>query len=145
MIEFEKKLRLYENEDKEYERNKLCEMKLMALYDEHSHQLQNHGNPNTTITISNLSTPNKEHLVSFPCVSDRLTYNMMKEYKGKINMLMCDIILFVRVRSDRTVRNGKITYLHIPDLKDDLFKKLIELRNTDIKEKVHNAPPIMPK
>ena len=145
MIEFEKKLRLYENEDKEYERNKLCEMKLMALYDEHSHQQQNHGNHNTSTTISNLSTHNNEHLVSFPCMSDRLTYNMMKEYKGKINMLKCDIKSFVRVRSDRTVRNGKITYLHIPDLKDDLLKKLIELRNTDIKEKVHNAPPVMPE
>ena len=145
MVEFEKKLRLYENEDKEYERNKLCEMKLMALYDEHSHQQQNHGNHNTSTTISNLSTHNEEHLVSFPCVSDRLTYNMMKEYKGKINMLKCDIKSFVRVRSDRTVRNGKITYLHIPDLKDDLLKKLIELRNTDIKEKVHNAPPVMPE
>ena len=53
---------------------------------------------------------------------------------------------FVRVRSDRNLtQNGKITYINIPDLKDNLMKRLIELRNTDIRDKVYAVPPVMPE
>ena len=107
MVVYRKKLAKYEGEEKDYEGNRVCEMKLMTLLDEPRMKEQpNNGNNNTT--ISTLSTSNEQRL-TFDCISDMLTYDAVKQYKGKINTLKSDMKAFIRVCSQQLVQNGKIT------------------------------------
>ena len=52
---------------------------------------------------------------------------------------------FVHVRSNRIVCNGKSTYPGIPDQKNELLLKLVELHNKVLNEKVYGSPPILPE
>ena len=134
----------FETEDKIYEGNKVCEMKLMAIFDELCFQ-QSMDNSNTDTSAASMLPPNNEKIDTFNCMADKLTYSMVKNYKGKINLLKTDMKSFVRVRSDRVIRNGKITYISIPDLKDELLKKLIEFRTKDVADKAHKVRPLLPE
>ena len=143
-------MELYENEEKEYEGNRVHVKKLIELFHEHccKDQPNNNDNNNKNIastTTSTLPTSNKEDkLHTFHCMSDRLTYKMVKEYQGKSSTLKNDMRSFVRVRSKRDVQNGKITYLDVPDQKDELLVTLIHLRNKAITSKVHEASRALP-
>ena len=145
LVVYHKKMNLYENEEKEYERNKVCEKKLIDLYNEYINKenqaLVNNSNTPTTST----SPIQSEHAQSFSSLLNKLTYPMVKDHNGRTNILKCNMKSFVRVCSERTVKNGKITYLNVPELKDDLLKKLIELSNLEPNNKVHNTLPILPE
>lgn len=144
LMEYRKKMVNFETEDKIYEGNKVCEMKLMAIFDELCFQ-QSMDNSNTDTSAASMLPPHNEKIDTFNCMADKLTYSMVKNYKGKINLLKTDMKSFVRVRSDRVIRNGKITYISIPDLKDELLKKLIEFRTKDVADKAHKVRPLLPE
>ena len=143
MVIYRRKLALFEAEEKEYESNKVCEMKLMCLFEELQNKEIECNHDDTSITTSRLPTFS-ENNNTFDCMCNRLTYNMVKGYKGKVTMLKCDMKSFVRVRSERLIRNGKISYLNVPDLKEDLLLQLIQVRNTAKTNRVHEAPPALP-
>ena len=103
MVVYEKKKTMHENEEREYEANRLCEIKLIRLFDEYCDKTDA-AKPNSDTTTSTLqSTPNSDCNSTFSCISDMLTYNMLKTYKGHINILKSDMKSFVRVRSDRNL------------------------------------------
>ena len=76
--------------------NKVCELKLLSLYNDHICKLQLCKEmENTTASIP---STHKEHIHTlFSSMSDRITYKIVKEYKGKDNILKCDLKAFVRV------------------------------------------------
>ena len=75
-----KVLKLYETETKEYELNGQCEMKLMAIFDEWRQSQRNNNASNK----STLHVP--EYFDCFHAMSDRITYNMIANYKGGIKI-----------------------------------------------------------
>ena len=77
-------------------------------------------------------------------MSNSLTYEMVKNYQGNIHLLRADLKSFVHARSERTVQGDKITYIDVPELKNNLILKLIEMRNHDVKTKVHTTRPLAP-
>ena len=141
---YQKKLSLYQLEEKEYETNKSCEMKLMSLYDEHIYKTTL-DTDNTTVTTTSTTSAPKESFSSFTSMADMLTYTIVKEYKGKINILKCDLKAFVRVRSNRTIKKGKITYLNVPDLKELLLVKAIGMCCNTVKERFYKERPAPPQ
>ena len=143
MAVYKKKLGLHEAEQKEYNNNKVCELKLLSLYNDHICKLQLRKEmENTTASIP---STHKEHIHTlFSSMSDRITYKIVKEYKGKDNILKCDLKAFVRVRSERMVRNGKVTYQNVSDRKEELLVQLIEMRNAAVKQRIHGAAPELP-
>ena len=70
---------------------------------------------------------------------------MVKQYKGKINILKSDLKSFVQVWSKKFIWNSKITYLNVPDLKDGLLVWLVDTCNHVVKYRVHNERPILPQ
>ena len=143
MVIYRRKLALFEAEEKEYESNKVCEMKLICLFEEIQNKEIECNHDDTSITTSRLPTFS-ENNNTFDGMCNRLTYNMVKGYKGKVTMLKCDMKSFVRVCSERLIRNGKFSYLNVPDLKEDLLLQLIQVRNTAKTNRVHEAPPALP-
>ena len=144
MVIYRRKLALFEAEEKEYGNNKVCEMKLVTLFEEVQRKEIENNDEDTNTSASTLPTSRECSTNTFNCMCNRLTYHMVKGYKGKVTILKCDMKAFIRVRSERLVRNGKITYLNVPDLKDDLLVKLVHIRNIAITSKVHEVPPALP-
>ena len=124
------------------ETNRVCEMKLMALYDEHCYNVRMRSESNTNTSI--LATNNIDHHETFSCMSDRLTYVMITQYCGKINIVRSDMKAFVRVRSKRVIRSGKATYVGVPDLKKDLLIKLVDIRNHTLNKRLFESRPVLP-
>ena len=142
MVVYRKKLGQFEAEDKDYETNRVCEMKLMALYDEDCYKRRMRSESNTNTSI--LATNNIDHHETFSCMSDRLTYVMITQYRGKINIVRSDMKAFVRVRSKRIIRRGKATYVGVPDLKKDLLVKLVDIRNHTLNKRLFESRPVLP-
>ena len=141
MAVFRKKLNLCVSEDKDYKANEACELKLMAIYDEYVCKLRE---AEATSNTTSYQPTDNEKFDCFSCLSHRITYDMVNGYRGKINIVKSDMKAFVRVRSQRVVRNGKSTYIGVPDRKNDLLLKVIELRNKDLNGKVYECRPEPP-
>ena len=146
MVIYRKKLNQFEVEDKDYKRNEECEKKLMTIYDSiiNGRNTNNHNTTNA-ITTSYQATESEHFTAAFGSMSDMITYDMVSGYRGSVNVMKADMKAFVRVRSNRIVRNGKSTYPGIPDRKKELLLKLVELRNKVLNEKVYGSPPILPE
>ena len=76
---------------------------------------------------------------------DRITYDMINSYSGKIKITKPELKSFVRVRSNRKVTVGKITYLQVPDNKDQLLRKLVAFRTKQVNPKVYKNKPEKPE
>ena len=144
MVVFRKKMNLFKIEDKDYKANEECEKKLMAIYGSIINK-RNTNNTTNTITTSYQPTESEHFTVSFGSMSDMITYDMVNGYHGKVNIMKADMKAFVRVRSNIIVHNGKSTYPGIPDWKNELLLKLVELCNKVLNEKVYGSPPILPE
>ena len=147
MVIYRKKLNLFEVEDKDYKKNEECEKKLMTIYASTTNQKNTDNNNNTTNTTTTSYQPTEnEHLMAaFGSMSDMITYDMVSGYHGSVNVMKADMKAFVRVRSNRIVRNGKSTYPGIPDRKKELLLKLVELSHKVPNEKVYGSPPVLPE
>ena len=145
MVVYRKKLNLFKVEDKDYKANEECEKKLMAIYDSIINRRNTNHNTTNTITTSYQPTESEHFTAAFGSMSDMITYDMVNGYHGKVNIMKADMKAFVRVRSNIIVHNGKSTYPGIPDWKNELLLKLVELCNKVLNEKVYGSPPILPK
>ena len=139
-----KDLKLYEAENNEYELNKICESKLVAIVNEPV--ATNQGDTfNSSVVSINENESEGQVDGSFASLCGKVSSAMIINYRGKVKITKNEMKAFVRVRSGRKVTAAKITYLQIPDKKLDLQNKMVDLCNNGVvNERVYTNKPTSP-
>ena len=64
---------------------------------------------------------------------------------GNIKITKPELKSFVRVRSNRKATAGKVTYLQVPDNKDQFMHKIEELRTKQVNPRFYKNKPAQPE
>ena len=111
--EYQIKKRLYDSEQKDSDMNKACEQKIIDIV----------LNSRPDIRVQANSQFNN---IGYNMVQDYLTIAMLREHSSKV--LSNELKSFIQVRSQRRIKQSKISYSNVPTSKDDLMKKCVEMR-----------------
>ena len=133
MAEYNKQLKLYQNENDLYEMNKKCEEKLLRMMKMHMTKQHN-------VKASKPST-NHETL-TFDDVCEGLTYAIVEGNKSQIRSE--EAKSFVRVRSKVNMQRGRLAYHGVPTLKDEVLRRLVDLKESMVYKRLFPNPPEAP-
>ena len=135
MNHFRKLDALYTTEQKKYDDNTESENKLSRLFlEHHAHSVQNRSNAATIPLLP--TTP------TYGSIVNDLTSDVFTQFQRNLNK--SEMLCFVQVRSEHTVRGGKISYLDIPKNKPALFQRMWALHNAPVQPRNHPNRPSMP-
>ena len=128
---YRKQVRIFQLERDVYRLNSVCEQKLVTIWKDYA--------TNNQISIP---TTNQE-TISFDGVREVITYDMIMARKSYI----CseEAKSFLRVRSNAFVNRGRITYHGIPTLKGDVLRKVAELLNATVNDRLYPVMPSAPE
>ena len=93
-------------------------------------------------SVTGTSSQNQELLMTFHDISEDITYDILQ--MNKKHILSAEAKAFIRVRSERYMSRGYLTYRDVPALKDDVFTKLVSIRSAPVKERFFRVAPVMP-
>ena len=134
MKEYKTKLRHYESEQDEKKLNECCEKKFVkyimksipALLIQHQAQSEN-----------------GDSCIAFDKIRHKLTMEILKQNAGDV--LKNELRAFVRVRSKRCIRRGKVSFLDVPSKKESLLDKCVSLKDHPFTYRIQPNAPVLPQ
>ena len=122
--EYQCKKKLFDAEQKNIKGNAICERKLVDVI------LKSRSDQNVHTDI--------QHDVTYNSVHDDVTLQLLKSNVSTFKSV--ELKSFIRVRSARVVKKGRVAYMNVPVNKDNLMKKCVELKDVPPTECLYEAP-----
>ena len=136
-ILYQKQMAVYKKETKMYEMNECCEMKLI--------ELMNAANRSTIDNNTMSSSSNGGHnFHSFLSAKTNIDINLFS-LKGTSKIINKELAAFIKVRSVCHLQGNTLTFKDIPNRRDKLLGRLVQLRDTDVRPRMFPVPPIKPE
>ena len=123
--EYDIKKKQYDTEQREDELNALCESRLIELV--------------MSCSTTDLQVLNENQSdIDFQLVRNHLTLSLLQDNLSKVknNKLKA----FIKVRSERSLKRGKISFRSLPTNKDLLIKKCIEVKDLNRTARLCSMP-----
>ena len=127
MEHYRKDKDVYEKEQMMFKSNIKCENQLIQM-------VLKYGD--TNFNVESYSS------ITFEMVTKYINLEICLNHKKDIKVV--DIKNFVRCRSDASKRGKRYSYLNVPSLRQDLIKRLIELKHSPIKPPNYPICPVEP-
>ena len=137
MKHYTKELSLFKAEDKLYSDNNSCELLIMnKIHHQRIGQLNQHqaAASNESLLPAN---------VLYSELADRFTYDEMIALLPALTKNLIES--FVKARSTRRIRGGKLSFNSVPKTKALLFDRLWSLHNAPIQSRMYQSRPIEPQ
>ena len=126
---YKKQKQLYDTESDEYDRNRSCTMKIFDI-------MANHKISTGVIEEDQVSS------FTFMEMCSNITVDILTQNKKYI--LNAEAKSFIRVRSEVSLVRGRLTYKNIPDRKEDVLKRLVQIIGKPIRSRFFVTKPVAP-
>ena len=123
--EYNVRKKQFDSEQRKHDLNIACEKKLVQIIIK-------------TIGTDSLVTSVNQSNIEFQSVQDHLTLSVLQENLSSLRIN--ELKAFVKVRSQRTMKRGKISFGNVPTHKDMLVKKCYDMRAVNYTEQMCSVP-----
>ena len=127
---------LYESENKLIAENTACENKIVSLYVQNWNINLSHCEATTNTRIA------LDSGISYIDLADQHVYEQLLKLRDKLTKNTMDS--FVKARSHKKLRGGRINYVDVPKTKALLFDRLWQLHNAPLQPRLYTSRPIEP-
>ena len=127
---------LYESENKLITENIACENKIVSLYVQNWNTILSDCDATTNTRISLNSD------ISYIDLANQIVYEHLLKLRHKLTKNTMDS--FVKARSHKKLRGGRIYYVDVPKTKALLFDRLWQLHNAPVQPRLYTSRPIEP-
>ena len=131
---FKTKNAYYQFEEEEMKLNEKCERKLIEI-------IVKSCTPDEMLQYSNQST-NANSEIPFERVKSKVTIDLIQDHSS--TFLKNELRAFVRVRSKRSIRRGKVNFADVPSKKQLLIQKCVSIKNKGYTNRLESIAPVRP-